>query len=116
MTKSYKEVMTELTPFMTKLKKEIPDVMNGFGAMMQSATKEGVLSTKTKELIALALGVASRCDGCIAFHTQALHKLGMTREELLEVLGMAVYMGGGPSYIYAAYALKAYEEMSAISI
>lgn len=61
----------------------------------------------------MALGVASRCDGCIGFHAQALVKLGTTREEFLEVLGMAIYMGGGPSLMYAADALRAFEEFSA---
>ena len=69
-----------------------------------------MLSHKTKELIALALGVAARCDGCIGFHTKTLVKQRVTREEFLETLGMAVYMGGGPSLMYAAEALEAYEQ------
>lgn len=112
MTESYKEITTDLAPFMAKLRKEIPEVMNGFSSMVQAATKNGALDTKTKELIALALAIASRCDGCIGFHMQTLIKLGLKREELLETLSMAIYMGGGPSYIYAANALKAFEEMS----
>lgn len=112
MINSYKEITADLAPFMAKLRKEIPEVMNGFGAMAQAATKNQVLDTKTKELIALALAIGSRCDGCIGFHMQALIKLGLKREELLETLSMAIYMGGGPSYIYAANALRAFEEMS----
>ncbi len=110
MTKSYKEITADISVSLAKLRKEIPDVMNGFGALGQAAAKDGALNKKTKELIALALGIASRCDGCIGFHTQTLVKLGVTREELLETLGMAVYMGGGPSLMYAADALKAFEE------
>lgn len=87
--------------------------MAGFSSLAQAATKDGALDKKTKELIALALGVASKCDGCIGFHSQALVKLGATRAELLETLGMAVYMGGGPSLMYAADALAAFEEFSA---
>lgn len=98
-------------PFMSKLKKEIPEVVNGFTSMSQAAKKDGVLDLKTKELIALALAVAARCDGCIGFHMQTLIKSGLTREELLETLSVALYMGGGPSYIYAAHALKAFEDM-----
>jgi AhpD family alkylhydroperoxidase len=86
--------------------------MNGFSSLAQAATAEGSLDKKTKEIIALALGVAARCDGCIGFHTQALVKLGVTRGEILEMLGMAIYMGGGPSLMYAAEALKAFEEFS----
>ena len=71
------------------------------------------MDKKTKELIALALGVASHCDGCIGFHTQALAKLGATQEEVVETLGMAVYMGGGPSLMYAAETLTAFEQAKA---
>ncbi len=112
MSKNYKEITKDISESLAKIRKEIPDVMNGFSAMAQAATKDGALSKKTKELIALSLGVASRCDGCIGFHVQALLKLGVTREELMETLGMAVYMGGGPSLMYAADALRAFEEFS----
>jgi AhpD family alkylhydroperoxidase len=106
MPKLYKEITGELSASLAKLRKEIPDVMSGFSALATAATKDGVLDKKTKELIALALGVASRCDGCIGFHVQTLIKLGSSREELLETLGMAIYMGGGPSLMYAADALR----------
>ena len=79
-------------------------------ALAQAATRDGALDKKTKELIALAIGVAARCDGCIGFHTEALVKLGATRQEVEETLGMAVYMGGGPSLMYAADAISAYEQ------
>ena len=68
------------------------------------------LIKKTKELIALALGVAARCDGCLGFHTQTLVKLRATKQEVIETLGMAVYMGGGPSLMYAADAISAFEQ------
>lgn len=113
MTKLYKEITSDLSVSLAKLRKEIPDVMSGFSALAQAATKDGVLDKKTKEFIALALGVASRCDGCIGFHVQTLIKLGASREELLETLGMAIYMGGGPSLMYAADALRAFEEFTA---
>lgn len=113
MPKLYKEITHDISTSLAKLRKELPDVMSGFSSMAQAATKDSVIDKKTKEMIALALGVGARCDGCIGFHVQALIKLGITREELLEVLGMAIYMGGGPSLMYAADALHAYEEMSA---
>lgn len=112
MPKQYKEITHDISASIAKLRKEIPDVMSGFSAMAQAAGKEGALDKKTKELIALALGIASHCDGCIGFHVQALVKLTVTREELLETLGMAIYMGGGPSLMYAADALRAYEEFT----
>lgn len=111
MAKDYKEITGTISKAMGELRKVIPDAMAGFSAMSQGATKDGALDKKSKELIALALGVAGHCDGCIGFHTQALHKLGATKEEVAEALGMAVYMGGGPSLMYAAEALTAFEEL-----
>ncbi|OGO95079.1 MAG: alkylhydroperoxidase [Coxiella sp. RIFCSPHIGHO2_12_FULL_44_14] len=113
MSKKYKEITDDISAYISKLRNEIPDVMTGFSSMAKSASKDQALDKKTKELIALALGVAARCDGCIGFHVQALVKLGISREEFVEVLGMAIYMGGGPSLMYAADALKAFEEFNA---
>lgn len=112
MTKNYKNITQSISSSMAKLRKDLPEVMSGFSALAQAATKNNALDKKTKELIALALGVAAHCDGCIGFHTQALSKLGATREEVVETLGMAIYMGGGPSVMYAAEALSAFEEAS----
>ena len=114
--KSYKDVTQDISVYLGKLRKEMPEMMNGFSALSQAATKEGSLSKKTKELIALALGIAARCDGCIGFHVKALVGMDVTREELLEVLAMATYMGGGPSLMYAADALRAYEEFTGVSV
>lgn len=116
MTKLYKDITKELSTYLGKLRNEIPDVMNSFGGLAKAASNDGVLDKKTKELIALALGIAARCDGCIGFHVQALVKFGATRQEILEVLSMAIYMGGGPSLMYAADALKAFEEFSSENI
>lgn len=110
MQKQYRDITRSISANLKTLRKDIPDVMQGFSALAQAATKDGALDKKTKELIALALGVAARCDGCIGFHTEALVKLGATREEVEETLGMAVYMGGGPSLMYAADAIAAFEE------
>ena len=80
--------------------------------MGAAAKKSGALDPKTKELIATAIAVAVRCDGCIASHVKALEKHGAEREELLEMLSMAIYMGGGPSVVYAAEALDAFDQFS----
>lgn len=112
MTKIFKEITGDISSSIAKLRKEMPDVMTAFSSLAQSATKDGALDKKTKELIALALGIAGHCDGCIGFHVQTLVKLGIKREEFVEMLGMAVYMGGGPSLMYAADALRAFEEFS----
>jgi AhpD family alkylhydroperoxidase len=115
MTKSYKNITEDLNTYLSKLRKEIPDAMQGFSALAQTSLKDGALNKKTKELIALAVGISSRCDGCIGFHVKTLVGLGMIREELLEVLAMSVYMGGGPSLMYAADALRAFEEFTEVT-
>ena len=63
----------------------------------------------------MAIAVATRCDGCIGFHVKALVRLGASKEELNETLNMSVYLGGGPSLMYAANALAAFDEFSAQS-
>ena len=110
MVENYKELIASVSANTAKLRKGIPDVMQGFNAMAGAAGKDGVLDAKTKALIAVALSVAARCDPCVGYHAKALVKLGATRAELDEMLGMCVYMGGGPSLMYAAAAIAAYED------
>ena len=112
MSDKYTQLTQGLSVQLTKLRKEMPDLMNGFSSLAQAATKDGVLDKKTKELIAMALAVANHCEGCIGFHAQTLVKLKTSREEFLETLSMAIYMGGGPSLMFAAEALEAFEEFS----
>ncbi len=112
MSKSYTEITQRISKNMKTLRSDIPDTMSGFSAMAKAATADGALDKKTKELIALAIGVSTRCDGCIGFHTKALVELGASKAEVEETLGMAIYMGGGPSLMYAADAMQAFEEFS----
>ncbi|MDS4040836.1 MAG: carboxymuconolactone decarboxylase family protein [Candidatus Competibacter sp.] len=111
-SKSFKQITQDINQALSGFRKEAGGTMAGFGAMAKAAMAPGVLSELQKELIALAIGVTSRCDGCIGFHVKALVRLGMTREQLNETLAVAVYMGGGPALMYAAEALRAYEEFS----
>lgn len=106
----YKILTTQVSQRLAELRGSTPGVMKAFGELGRAATAPGALDAKTKELIALALGVAARCDPCIGFHTQALAKLGATRQEVDEALGVATYMGGGPSLMYAASAVAAFDE------
>lgn len=112
MSQTYRDITRSVSASLACLRADTPDTMQAFSALAQAATRDGTLDKKTKEFIALALGVAAHCDPCIGFHTQALVKLGATLPEVEEVLGMAVYMGGGPSLMYAAHALAAYEEFA----
>jgi len=113
MTQKFNDITKDINTQLAKIRKEMPDLMAGFNSLAQAATKEGALNKKTKELIAMALAVANHCQGCIGFHAQTLVKLNTTREELMETLAMAIYMGGGPSLMYAAEALQAFEEFNA---
>jgi len=113
MVKDWPKLAAEWGASLAQLRAGIPDVMKGFGQIDAAAYKDGALDAKTKELIAMALGVASRCDGCIAFHAKAAVKYGATREELQECLAMTVMMGGGPSVMYAALALEAFDQWKA---
>ena len=100
----------ELRPYLKDLRGGAPEVMKAFSAVAQAALAPKALDTKTKELIALAIAVAIRCDDCIAFHAQAAVEQGASREEVLEALGMAIYMGAGPSVMYASHALGAFAQ------
>jgi len=111
--KNYRNITKDITTGIRELRDSVPGVMQSFANMSSAAMADGVLDEKTKEFMALAIGVAGHCDGCIGFHTKALVRLGATREEFSEVLGVAIYMGGGPSLMYAAEAIQAYDEFSA---
>jgi AhpD family alkylhydroperoxidase len=113
MPKDYKAITADITQYAVELRKAVPDAMNGFYALAKAATANGALDKKTKEMIALAIGVTQHCDGCIGFHVKALKELGATREEVAELMAMCVYMGGGPALMYAADALRAYDQFSA---
>lgn len=103
-----KDINDNLGPF----RKSQSQALLGFGQLAKAAMAEGAVSAKHKELIALAIGITQRCSGCVGFHVKALRKLGCTREELEEMLAVCVYMGGGPALMYAAEALKAWDEFA----
>ena len=108
----YRDLTQGVSSKLAQLRASTPEVMKAFNELGKAATAPGALDAKTKELIALALSVAVRCDPCIGFHTRALVKLGATRQEVDETLAVATYMGGGPSLMYAASAVAAFEEFS----
>ena len=110
MSKSYKEITQNIKQLLMPFRKEAKEPMAAFDAMAKAAMAPGVLSELHKELIATGIAVSTRCDGCIGFHVKGLVRLGATREQVNEMLAVAVYMGGGPSLIYAAEVLHAFEE------
>lgn len=108
----WQSFITQTDKRMGELRTGIPGVAKGFAELARSAITPGVLDSKTKELIALAIGITARCDGCLAYHAKAAAKYGATRDEIIETIGVAVYMGGGPSMIYGAEALDAFDAFS----
>jgi AhpD family alkylhydroperoxidase len=107
MAKYYPGRNTRLREMMERLGKELPRPMAAFNHLNQVTSAEGALSSKMKELIALAIGITVRCDGCIAFHVHDALEAGATRQEILETIGVAIVMGGGPSMVYGTEALEA---------
>ena len=108
----YKGLIAAVSAKTAQMRHDIPDVMQGFDALAKSACKGGALDAKTKELLAIAIAVAIRCDGCIAFHAKAAVQHGATRAEIMETMGLAIYMGAGPSLMYAAQAVEAFDQFA----
>lgn len=102
-----------MTPALRELRAGAPDVMSGFSTIARGALASNALDPRTKELIALGIAVAIRCDACVAFHAEAAVKQGATRAEVMETMGTAIYMGAGPSVMYAAKAVEAFDQFTA---
>lgn len=106
----YPALTHQITKSLAPFRQSQKATMQGFGAMAQGSLADNALSEKHKELIATAIAVSQRCAGCIGFHVKALRRLGATRAEFEEMLGVSVYMGGGPALMYAAEALQAWDQ------
>ncbi|GAB3255626.1 carboxymuconolactone decarboxylase family protein [Nocardioides dilutus] len=107
-----KQVLDDLSPLHRQLRRAVPEVYAGFRELHQAAFAPGALDTRTKELIALAIGVTEGCDGCIASHAQAAAKAGATRQEAAEAIGVTFLMKGGPATIYGPRAYDAFCEFA----
>jgi len=96
-----------------KVKGSAPAVASGFGGFYQSMMKPGDLSVREKELVALGIGLAMRCEGCIYAHVRGAMKAGSTRPQILEAAGVAVMMQGGPTYTYLPKLVDALDAVEA---
>lgn len=105
----YKNIASEIKP----VREEMPELLKAFGTLHHAAMKDGSLSKREKELIALGIGIAVRCENCIYSHVQAALKAGATREQIIETAGVAVMMQGGPSYTYLPRVLEALDALGA---
>lgn len=113
MVEDWQELIRNMNGAVRDLRQVSPEVIKTFADMGRTAHTGDALDAKTKELVALAISVAIRCTPCIAYHAEGAVKHGASREEVAETLGMAVYMGAGPSVMYAAQALEAVDQMGA---
>ena len=105
-------VLTDLSPQHRALRQMIPDVYRGFAALSDAALTDGSLSAKTKELMAMAIGIVHGCDGCIASHAKAAARAGATAQEAAEAIGVSIMMRGGPATIYGGRAFSAFNEFA----
>lgn len=110
---SYVEDIQQTRNGLRELYKTIPAATQGFNSLSKAVKDNGPLSLKEKEYVALGMAIALRCAPCINFHVEALMKTGATREELGDVLAMAIQMGGGPTLMYAGEALACWDELAA---
>lgn len=110
MEQSFTKAADDVVAGIGLIREGAPATMKAFGSLALAATAPNALDTKTKELMALAISIAVRCGGCVAYHTRAALKAGAIREEIAETVALAVYMGGGPAAVYGADALRAFDE------
>ena len=114
MIKDYSKNYNDLTKLMKELGTQIPDTMKGFNDLHKASTADGVLPSKTKELIALGIAITVRCDGCIAFHVHDALNAGATSQDIIETIGVAILMGGGPALVYGCEAMEALSQFAVL--
>lgn len=108
---SWQDKLAETRDGLRSLNGAIPAPAKAFGELSKSVKQAGALDFKTKEFVALGISIADRCEPCITLHVDALIKAGATRDEVADVLGMCIQMGGGPSMMYAAKALDCFDAL-----
>ena len=112
MSVDYIALRKNLEQGLAQLGRELPGPMSGFARLHRKATADGALTSSVKEMMALAISIDVGCEGCIAYHVHDAIEAGASREELLETIGVAVLMGGGPGSIYATHAIEAVDQFT----
>ena len=112
--KDHSKKYHDLVNWIDRLGQRIPSSMESFTSLHKASIAEGALSSKTKELIALGIAITVRCDGCVAYHVHDAIKSGASSQEIVETIGVAILMGGGPSVVYGCEALEALEQFSVL--
>jgi len=106
------ERLKEFNEMVSQISKENPDKFAAFAHLLEKVESKGALDVKTKELIALGIGIAKHCEWCISYHISEALKAGASREEILEAAWVAVLMDGGPGLAHLVPVLKALNELS----
>jgi len=114
--KNYQKHYKELVQSMQEIGEQAPLTMKGFADLHHASTADGEVSKKTKELIALGIAICVRCDGCIAFHVHDALRAGATQAEIVETVGVAILMGGGPAMVYGCEALEAVKQFEGVGV
>ncbi len=96
---------------MKAMKDAAPAIGPAFGGMFAKLMGEGALSVRDKELIALSIGMAIRCDECVYAHVEKAAKAGATRAQILEAAGVVVVMQGGPGYVHVPMVVEALDAL-----
>lgn len=112
MEKDYDAISKAQDKRAAELFKAAPDVMRGHRQVTQAAQSPRALDVKTTELMALAIAIVQRCEGCVVYHAKQAAKHGASREEVADAISVAVEMGGGPATVYGADALAAFDTFS----
>ena len=110
MIKDHPNHYHELRKVMGHLIQRLPDTMKGFSQLNSASMTDGALKAKHKELIALGIAITSNCDGCIAYHVHDALNAGASNEEIMETIGVAILMGGGPAVVYGCEAVEALDQ------
>ncbi len=105
---NWDEYLQQLQTTIGEIGRTSPDVIRGYRMLSEAGAKTGKLDAKTRELIALAVAVSLRCDGCITTHTTAAIKNGASKEEIVEALGVAINVNAGAALVYSSRVLDAY--------
>jgi AhpD family alkylhydroperoxidase len=112
MSKPFDSLAAEVSTSNAAFRHGLPEAMRGFNQMGRGTYVDGALSTRMKELVALAIATTIRCDGCVAYHARRVAELGASREEVLETLAVVIQMGGGPGMVYGGEALAAFDHFA----
>lgn len=111
-TTDHQQVLDDLSQPIGELRAAIPEVWSAYAGMARAVLTDGELTAKHKELIALAISIVKRCDGCIAAHARGAARRGATEQEVAEMIGVTILLDGGPGTVYGPRALQAFQQFA----